>query len=972
LNSTPSDADEGGSSELPSPFGEIPVSENETYKLADAPASWSAPVPPVRALPPSSDEGTVSRGGGRGREPREEYRQQIKQFAKGEVAALIGFNAIVFVTSVCIMTLELTASRLVGKHVGNSLYTWTSVIGVVLAGITIGNYIGGYLADLAKPRRSLAWMFLISSITCWSVLWLDQLVPSFTRPASISWPMWVLLTVSLIFFLPACAMGAISPIVASLAVSSSSRTGMTMGNVYAWGALGSIVGTFLTGFYLIDQFGTRAIVGLVALTLAGMALIIASSHKVFRVGVALGWCQLLILTWGLATISESSMATAAGWSAKTVGLLDRQAAYDARLSSWRSYGGTLGQQVHDLGLTLGLRDDQPGQYHDESSYSYINVSEDYAEDGRTIKYLKLDKLIHSYYDPSDPTRLDYDYEKVYAAITEHLAGSAEEIVTTKVTAFPGRDDVVAHLPQGLTWDAATETLSLAPRAVVDWSALLRLAPDGELIAAINELGELSTKADWGGFSSVAVSNLPENFTIPLSIGEALRYDSTLEMLSAWKPITADVRKQALAGIPSLPWIKAMDELKGKSRKASSLFIGGGGFIFPRWIEANFPGSKRIDVAELDPAVLAAVQSELGLAKPPATRINARIGDARNVVDDLLRESSAAGGIQYDFVYGDAFNDFSVPWHLTTREFAEKIDRLLSPRGVYLINVIDVYPRTEWPRSKETTQQVTFDGEPPFSGWQEWNSRGWIDTPGFPKFSLQRHGTKIFSLRYTGVMPDAIEEKLKALGEANVGWKNAVADLARLSRVPPELGTSLPAALLPSPLFDDTWIAAPAPFEFVEIKRSGEGHSLAVRGALSPDLRDRLITLQPEDLVWKNGLLALEQETKKLSAGRFLASFVATLHEIFPHIAVFSSEVGSPHDSRDTFVIAASKQAIDWKSLGAYDDWKSQPFATSSRVAGATTMTGQMESLLTLTRGLILTDDHAPVDNLLLPVFETND
>ena len=46
--------------------------------------------------------------------------------------------------------------------------------------------------------------------------------------------------------------------------------------------------------------------------------------------------------------------------------------------------------------------------------------------------------------------------------------------------------------------------------------------------------------------------------------------------------------------------------------------------------------------------------------------------------------------QYDLIFGDAFNDFSVPWHLTTREFNEKIAKMMSPTGVYMINIIDVY------------------------------------------------------------------------------------------------------------------------------------------------------------------------------------------------------------------------------------------------------------------------------------------
>ena len=64
--------------------------------------------------------------------------------------------ATVFLASACVMVLELVAGRLVARHLGSSLYTWTSVIGVVLAGITIGNYIGGRIADRWEARKSLA------------------------------------------------------------------------------------------------------------------------------------------------------------------------------------------------------------------------------------------------------------------------------------------------------------------------------------------------------------------------------------------------------------------------------------------------------------------------------------------------------------------------------------------------------------------------------------------------------------------------------------------------------------------------------------------------------------------------------------------------------------------------------------------------------------------------------------------------
>ena len=42
-------------------------------------------------------------------------------------------QVIVFFSSACVMVLELVAGRLTARHLGSSLYTWTSIIGVVLA-----------------------------------------------------------------------------------------------------------------------------------------------------------------------------------------------------------------------------------------------------------------------------------------------------------------------------------------------------------------------------------------------------------------------------------------------------------------------------------------------------------------------------------------------------------------------------------------------------------------------------------------------------------------------------------------------------------------------------------------------------------------------------------------------------------------------------------------------------------------------
>ena len=114
-----------------------------------------------------------------------------------------------------------------------------------------------------------------------------------------------------------------------------------------------------------------------------------------------------------------------------------------------------------------------------------------------------------------------------------------------------------------------------------------------------------------------------------------------------------------------------------------LFIGGGGYTFPRFLEAKYPGAQ-IDVVEIDPEVSRVARAYLGIASD--SRIRTFNEDARWFVMNC-KESGT-----YDFIFGDAFNDLSIPYHLTTREFAAELKRLLKPDGLYLANVIDSFKK----------------------------------------------------------------------------------------------------------------------------------------------------------------------------------------------------------------------------------------------------------------------------------------
>src|SRR5207244_2621660 len=77
---------------------------------------------------------------------------------------------VVFVSSCCALILELVAGRILAPFVGVSLYTWTSIIGVVLAGISLGNYLGGRIADRWPARRTLGVLLAAGGLASLAIL----------------------------------------------------------------------------------------------------------------------------------------------------------------------------------------------------------------------------------------------------------------------------------------------------------------------------------------------------------------------------------------------------------------------------------------------------------------------------------------------------------------------------------------------------------------------------------------------------------------------------------------------------------------------------------------------------------------------------------------------------------------------------------------------------------------------------------
>ena len=95
-------------------------------------------------------------------------------------------------------------------------------------------------------------------------------------------------------------------------------------------------------------------------------------------------------------------------------------------------------------------------------------------------------------------------------------------------------------------------------------------------------------------------------------------------------------------------------------------------------------TAEIDVVEIDPEITRVVHDYLGV--PRSTKIRSFNEDGRWFV----MNSQDKG--KYDFIVGDAFNDLSIPYHLTTKEFALQMAELLKPDGILMANVIDSYQK----------------------------------------------------------------------------------------------------------------------------------------------------------------------------------------------------------------------------------------------------------------------------------------
>jgi spermidine synthase len=332
-------------------------------------------------------------------------------------------GAVVFFTSGSVLVLEILAGRLLAPYVGVRLETYTAVIGTVLAGIAVGTWLGGRLADRVDPRRTLGPLMVAGGGLAMLSLPLVRVGGSSSTVEADA----TLLLAMGGFFAPAAVLSAVNPTVVKLQLRDLDVTGQVVGRLSALGTAGAIAGTFVAGFVLVAAAATSTVI--------------------VAVGAALVAAGLLLWAGLPRTRPPATMLALTALTAMGIG---------------------------------GLASASDGPCDVETRYHCARVVPDPSRTGG--RTLWLDILRHSYVDLDDPTHLELRYSKVFSDVIAarlatsgdrpldalHIGGGGFTMPRHLAAAYPGSRHLVFEIDPELVELAQDRLgLTLGPRLRVE-------------------------------------------------------------------------------------------------------------------------------------------------------------------------------------------------------------------------------------------------------------------------------------------------------------------------------------------------------------------------------------------------------------------------------------------------------------------------------------------------------------------------
>lgn len=192
----------------------------------------------------------------------------------GQPRTVLRHAATLFFVAAGALVLEIIAARLIAPYVGMSLWSWTAIIAAVLAGLSLGHWLGGLLArDVRRIPLRAGIALACGAVSTLAVLPLLRLLAPLLLGGSLDVIVQIVLLSAALFLLPAACAGTISPLLTRLALEPDpAHSGPVLGAMFAAGALGSIFGTLVAGFLLVQYLGSTLSLLLVAALQAILAI----------------------------------------------------------------------------------------------------------------------------------------------------------------------------------------------------------------------------------------------------------------------------------------------------------------------------------------------------------------------------------------------------------------------------------------------------------------------------------------------------------------------------------------------------------------------------------------------------------------------------------------------------------------------------------------------------------------------------
>lgn len=214
-------------------------------------------------------------------------------------------GALVFGAGIGALATEITASRLLAPYFGSSTIVWANLIGVILASLAVGYWVGGRVAD-RRPQASVLGLVVLAAALLVAVIpfvarpFLDMTVEGLDQ-VSAGAVIGSFLAVVLLCAPPVVLLGMVSPFAIRLAVVGIETAGAVAGRLYALSTAGSLVGIFLPALVLIPAVGTqRTFLVIAALLALSSCFLLGARYAV----VALGLAALVAIPPGAVKSSE--------------------------------------------------------------------------------------------------------------------------------------------------------------------------------------------------------------------------------------------------------------------------------------------------------------------------------------------------------------------------------------------------------------------------------------------------------------------------------------------------------------------------------------------------------------------------------------------------------------------------------------------------------------------------------------------